>query len=338
MKLTQKQKQIVLPVLSLALSGFFLVPSATSQEVRCDPTKVMTADACAKCHTNEVRTWKQTPHHQTFQTLSRNPKAKEICSKLGLRSVKRSDVCIKCHFTLKTVNNKLKPVSGVSCESCHGASKDWVGIHADYGGPTATRESESPEHRIERLAKASQHGMRNTRNLYAIASSCLNCHTVPDEKLVNVGGHKAGTEAFELVSWSQGKVRHNYLRNDGETNTPSSPERLRKMFVIGVIADLEFSTRATANATSQSEFGLSVARRAARQATRLYEIQQKINDANVQSALEAFAAAELKINNSEDLTLIANQIRNAGENFADQADGSALTAIDDMLPDPENYK
>ncbi len=309
-----------------------------AQNVKCDPTKVMTYKACAKCHANEISVWRQTPHFRTFEELGRRPEAKQICSNLGLRSVKRSDVCIDCHFTVQETGGKAKPVSGISCESCHGASEDWLTAHNDYGGPTETAETESPEHAIERLATATEYGMRNTRNLYAIASSCLNCHTVPNEELVNVGGHTAGTEDFELVSWSQGKVRHNFLRTDGQSNARSDSNRLRVMYVVGLIADLEHSTRATANATTKSTYGTKVANRAARTAVKLYEVQQKIQSPDVQAALEAFAGAELKINNYDALTSIADQIQSAGEQFSDSVDGSQLEAVDAMLPDPSQYK
>ena len=308
-----------------------------SQEVRCNPDKVMTANECAKCHLNEVKVWKQTPHFQTFEQLSRNPEAKAICSKLGLRSVKRSDTCIKCHFTMKNNDGKLKAISGVSCESCHGASKDWIQVHNDYG-PTGNKDSETPAHAQQRLETATSMGMRNTRNLYAIASSCLNCHTVPDEKLVNVGGHKAGTDEFELVAYSQGRVRHNFLRTSGTLNAPSSPERLRVMYVIGLIADLEYSTRATAAATEKSTFGLKVANRAARTAVKLYELSKQISDPNVQTVLQTFASAELKTNNQSELLSVADQIRAAGEKFAREADGKRLSAVDSLLPSPETYK
>ena len=78
-----------------------LFSQADGQPPQCDPSKVNTAETCAKCHSNEVHTWKQTPHFQTFEQLSRKPEAKQICSKLGLKSVKRSDVCIDCHFTTR---------------------------------------------------------------------------------------------------------------------------------------------------------------------------------------------------------------------------------------------
>jgi ribosomal protein L40E len=326
--------------LAMICVGFLTIGfsvNLSAQEVRCDPNKVMTAENCAKCHTNEVAVWKQTPHSQTFEQLSRDPAAKAICKNLGLRSVKRSDVCIKCHFTTKNVNGRIKAVSGVSCESCHGAAQDWIGTHNDYGGPSATKETETDAHAIERYQTSASLGMRNTRDLYAIASSCFNCHTVPDESLVNVGGHNAGSQDFELVRWSQGKVRHNFLRGDG-VNRGASQERLRLMLVVGLIADLEYSTRATAAATSKSNYGVTVAQRAAKVAVRLFEVQQKIDDANVQMALDAFSGAELRTNNQASLEAIAAQIRNAGRMFATENDGSALAAVDSLLPPPSEYK
>ena len=309
-----------------------------AQSIQCDPTKVMTAEACAKCHANEVAVWKQTPHFRTFQELSRRPKAKEICKNMGLRSVKRSEVCTKCHFTLKDKSGKPKPVSGISCESCHGASKDWLTRHNDYGGPTATKDSETPSHREQRLDDCLALGMNNTRDLYSIAMNCFNCHTVPNEKLVNVGGHVAGTADFELVAWSQGMLRHNFLRGDNVKNVESKPERLRVMYVVGLIADLEYSTRATAEATAKSRFGLSVAQRAADKAMKLYEVQQQINNPEVAEILKIFAPAQLKINNAQQLIAIANQIQKLGRQFAKQADGSRLSAVDAWLPSPDNYK
>ena len=308
------------------------------QGVQCDPSKVMSAETCAACHANEVGVWKKTPHFRTYEELSRRPRAKEICGKMGLRSVKREDVCIQCHFTLKEKNGRPKPISGISCESCHGPSKDWMTKHNDYGGPTATKESETEAHKAQRLAECEQLGMRNTRDFYSIASSCFNCHTVPNEQLVNVGGHKAGTSEFELVTYSQGMIRHNFLRGNNQKNVESTPEKLRLMYLVGLIADLEYSTRATAKATSKTKYGLTVANRAAEKAVKLFELQQKLNHQDLEEVLKAFAPAELRVNNESQLTDIANQIRVIGKRFAKTNDGSRLAAVDDYLPDPANYK
>ena len=329
-------KKIICITAGMALAC--LATNLHGQLNRCDPTKVMTAESCARCHGQAVATWRTTPHSQTFEKLHRNPRAKEIVGKLGLRgSIKRNDVCIGCHYTVQKQGGRLRAVSGISCESCHGAAKDWINVHSDYGGPTATKASETEAHRAQRVAKAIENGMRNPRNLYALAQSCLTCHTVPNEKLVNVGSHKAGSD-FELVAWSQGSIRHNFLRTGGKSNAKSSQERLRVMFVVGQMADLELSTRATAKATSKSTFGVTAAQRAAKVATRLYEIQQKIKNADLQKALEAFAQAELRVGNGKQLNQIADEIQKWGNRFATQTDGAKLEAIDQLLPSPESYK
>jgi hypothetical protein len=211
-------------------------------------------------------------------------------------------------------------------------------VHSNYGGPTANRQTESEAHQRERLMQSIAQGMRNPRNVYSIARSCLQCHTVPNEKLVNVGGHTAGSKDFELVRWSQGMVRHNFLRSANAVNAPSPPNRLRVMFVCGLIADLEFSTRAVSQATEKSTYGLAVASRAASVALRLYEIQQSLRDPHVQTVLEAFAQAQLKINNREQLTAIADRIAEAGLQLGETADGASWTSLDALLPPPSQYK
>lgn len=320
--------------------GFWLGAAGlvAAQQSGCDPARVMTSATCAKCHLQEVNTWQQTPHHQTFDTLSRDPAARAICEKLGLRSVKRSDQCIRCHFTVQQSGDRTRPVSGVSCESCHGAARDWLEIHSDFGGPQVTAADESPEHARQRRQQAAEQGMRNTSNLYAIASSCLGCHTVPQENLVNRGGHVAGSADFELVAWSQGSIRHNFLRGQPGAQAKPDPQRLRLMYVVGLLADLEHSTRATAAATEKAEFGLTAARRAADVALRLYQIQQRIDDPHLQRALEVFATAELKINRQQSLTTIADEIRQAGLALAAESDPSGWQVLDAELPPPSRYR
>ncbi len=314
-----------------------LLQSLTAQNFQCDPSKVLTTETCVRCHGNEVAQWKKTPHFTTFETLARNPRAAEITSKLGLTSVKRNDLCIACHFTVQTVDGKARPIAGVSCESCHGASREWLNVHNNFGGPLATRESETTEHRQQRLASSVELGMRNTTNVYRIAQSCFGCHTVPNEKLVNVGGHNVATADFELVAWSQGVVRHNFMH--GSSNkTPEKKEKLRVLFVAGMIADLEFSTRATAEATNKDAYGLAVADRAAKVSLRLFELQKELNDSNLQRALEAFAVAELKTNNRAQLFQIAEAIERAGLAFVAEQDGAELSSVDRLLPDPAQYK
>jgi hypothetical protein len=306
--------------------------------VRCDPTKVIGSDTCVKCHQQELESWKQTPHFHTFETLHRKEAAKDIAARLGLRSVKRNDECTQCHFTTQTVDGRDRVVAGVSCESCHGAAKDWVDLHADYGGPNVAKSQETEEHRRQRMEQSIAAGMNNPVNLYLVARQCLACHTSPHEKLVNVGGHPASSGEFDLVAWSQGMVRHNFLRTGGTTNAPSDQNRLRVMHVVGVMADLEASLRATAAASEKAAFGVTAAQRAARKKRRLYQISQLIDNQHVREAVDAALAVRLKLNNRDALVAAADAVGRAAQEFAATADGATLGAIDSLLPAPAQYK
>ncbi len=299
--------------------------------------KVVGSETCIKCHGQEYQVWKQTPHCQTFETLHKNPEAQAICDRMNVRSIKRGDLCIKCHYTEQIVGSRSKAVSGVSCESCHGAARDWIAIHNDYGGPTVTKEQESVEHRVQRVQDSIRHGMRNPANLYLIARSCYNCHTVPNEKLVNVGGHQAGSLDFNLVSWSQGMVRHNFLRGHG-VNVPSDKLRRRVMYLVGLMTDLEFSLRATAQATEVAAFGRTNARRAFDLRKQLALIQEQINHEELNVILQQAYAIRLKSNNAATLTAAADVISQSIYLFAESEDGSRLAELDDLLPVESDYK
>ena len=303
-----------------------------------EPSLVLGNEACVKCHTAEVQVWKKTPHASTFEQLHRKPEAKTIASKLGLNSIKNSGRCVACHYTQQqTADATTRVISGVSCESCHGAAKNWMAIHHDFGGEDFTRLDESPTHRVQRIAASVKAGMRNPKNLYSMAQSCLRCHTTADEELVNVGGHPAGSLDFEFVSWSQGLVRHNFLNSDGKINELSSPERLRTMFVAGMIAELEASLRATALATEKATYGITSAQRAARAGARLASIQQKVDSPEVAKIVEIFKSIQLKLNNESQLTNAANQIAELGYKFAETTE-TDLSPLDRFIPGRDLYK
>ncbi len=310
----------------------------TEVAIRCDPAQVQGAESCAKCHEHEAAQWKTTPHFTTLELLHRQPEAKEIAKRLGLRSVKRNQTCVQCHYTQQQVEDRVRVVAGVSCESCHGAAQNWIKVHNDYGGPNVTKEIESTEHRQQRLAASIAAGMNNPANLYLVARQCLSCHTTPNEELVNVGGHAAGSKDFEFVAWSQGMVRHNFLRTGGTANGVSTPEQLRVMFVVGVLADLEASLRATAQATTKAPFGIASSQRAAAKKRQLAEIDSLVDNPHVHQALQVAVAAPLKLNNREVLLDAADKIGESANKFAVEADGSSLAVIDSLLPSPEEYR
>ena len=316
------------------------IPVAPPAALACDPAKVMGVESCVKCHASEVRTWQMTPHSKTFDELHRRPEAKQIASKLGLRSIKNDGRCVKCHYTQQSSGAGDQPhvIAGVSCESCHGAAKDWLTLHNDYGGPGITKLAESPAHRQQRLSASVAGGMRNPVNVFSVAQSCLRCHTTGDEELVNVGGHSAGTLEFEFVSWSQGMIRHNFLQTDGASNTVSPPERLRVMFVAGMIAELEASMRATAGATQKAAYGITSAQRTARAGARLQSVAAKVQDDRLNKIVAIFEVVTLKLNNQAQLTRGAEMVSALGHSFAADNDGSSLTALDPFIPARDRWK
>jgi Cytochrome c554 and c-prime len=347
MQLTKTTRKLLIPgliVLSLAIgTGANSIdqltkdPRNVSWDLNVDEHKVVGAEACQKCHVSEMNAWKQTPHFETFLTLHRKKEAQAIAGKLGITNFKNDSNCIQCHFTMQQKPSGMEAIAGVSCESCHGAAKDWVNVHQDYG-PGASRLTESPEHRFKRLGDSINAGMRNPINVYLVAQSCYRCHTVPDEKLVNVGGHSAGSLDFELVSWSQGLVRHNFIRTDGKENLPSSPERLRLMFVAGMIADLEFSLRSTAVATEKADFGITSAKRAARAADRLKSAQSKLQLPILDEILSVYSGVTLRLKNHDPLVQAADQINQLGIKFAATVSGEPLLAIDAFIPPSNKWK
>ncbi len=313
-------------------------PRDSEVKVNLDPHQVLGVASCEKCHAAEISVWKQTPHSETFLTLHRKPEAQQIAHKMGIESFKENSACMKCHYTVKKHVAGLEAVAGVSCESCHGAAQGWINVHNDYGGAGVTKDAESDEHRIDRLRASINGGMRNPVNVYMVAQSCYRCHTVPDERLVNVGGHKVGSMDFELVSWSQGMVRHNFLRSNGNTNEVSSPERLRQLFMAGMIADLEFSLRATAAATEKATFGINSAQRASRAAKRLQAAQAKLKQPLLEEIQTVFSGIKLRLNNSAELTEAADRIATLGVRFAATVKGEELAAMDAFIPPADRWK
>ena len=162
--------------------------------------------------------------------------------------------------------------------------------------------------------------------------------TTADEQLVNVGGHSVGSLEFEFVSWSQGTVRHNFVRTDGKSNEVSSPERLRVMFVAGMVAELEASMRATAVATEKATYGVTVAQRAARAGKRLKSVTAKVSDPRLSEIVAVFDSITLKLNNTAELTRAADEIAALGYQFAERADGSQFAVLDSFVPPSDRWK
>ena len=179
--------------------------------------------------------------------------------------------------------------------------------------------------------------MNNPVNLYLIGRNCYNRHIVPNERLVKFGGQPAGS-MFELVSWSQGMVRHNFVSPNGKYNAKSPPERLRVMFVVGLMADIEFSLRSVSKSTERAEFAFRIAKRVDVARNRLKLINSKISHPLVTEVIEAAYQAKLRLENQTNLAAAADRIGELARQFAETVDGSTLVSIDALMPPEKVYK
>ncbi len=318
----------------LYLCGFLMIFGfAADGAVASDPAKTVGPNACAECHKQETEAWKLTHHFKTFRELPRNPKANEIAKKTGVRRIKSEGLCLNCHFTVQQKNNKEEPVAGISCESCHSAGQDWIKVHSGFSGKTEKTETKAEAEARWKLADSK--GMIRPRYLYKLAKNCYGCHVVPQEKLVNIGGHKAGS-AFELVSWSQGEVRHNTWYSKGKENVPASAARKRMLYLVGLGVELETALRAVGKATVRRTYAFEMAKRADLARNQLAAAAKAAaNVPELTTIVKLGYSAGLKLNNDRALTAAADAISKQVESLTEKYDGSTLAAIDPLIPGPD---
>ena len=317
---------------ALAVALFMLVAPAAAT----DPNLVVGPNACAECHKKEALVWQQTHHFLTFRALPESKDAKVIASKMGVRRLKADSLCLGCHFTVQEENGQPKAISGISCESCHSAGKDYIKVHSGFSGKKEGQET--PDEIAARWKKSEEAGLIRPKMTYQLAKNCFTCHLVPIEKLVNEGGHTAGSD-FELVSWSQGEVRHNLWYNKGVTNRTDSIERLRMLFIVGRITETEMSLRGVAKATVKADYALKMATRADRARKVMAILAKLLPEApELKQIADEAGAAQLKLNNEAELTDAAGKISVLALKFSSGYDGSSFGAIDKYIPKPDKYK
>ncbi|MEM7353848.1 MAG: multiheme c-type cytochrome [Acidobacteriota bacterium] len=299
-----------------------------------DPTKIATAEACGECHVSEYEVWKRTPHAVGFKSLHRGEVAEAITQRMGFRLMKRDSPCLTCHYTPTVQGEQLRAVSGVSCENCHGAGQDWIDLHNDYGGKGIDHTTETPEHREQRIAASLAAGMRRPTDLYDVATSCYGCHTVPDERLVNVGKHSIGSPSFELVAWSE-KIRHNFLDSfrdgDGTANAERSPERKRMMYLAGRALELEHALRGVAAATERGVYLKAMQRRVRDALTEVRGIAAAGALTEMDEAVAIIRSVDLKLGNREALLQAADRLGQATKQMLAGRDGTQLASLDPLV-------
>jgi len=309
---------------------------AAEGAVATDPAKTVGPNACAECHKQEAQAWKGTHHFKTFREMPRNTEANEIAEKMGVRRIKSESLCLNCHFTVQQKNNKEETVSGISCESCHGAGQDWIKVHSGFSGKKEQTETKAEEEARWKLADSK--GMIRPRSLYQLAKNCYGCHVVPQEDLVNKGGHRAGS-AFELVSWSQGEVRHNTWYSKGKDNVPASAARKRMLYLVGLGVELETALRAVGKATVRKPYAFEMAKRADRARKQLAAAAKAApNVPEIAKMVEFAYSAGLKLNNERFLTAAADGVSKLLASITEKYDGSTMAGLDSLIPGPDKFK
>jgi hypothetical protein len=333
---------------SLILSSIFLLSwaaQAQTPKTHYDPGNIIGAGECGRCHTIEHLGWNKSQHYKTFKDLPSSPNAEEIADKLDIFDITEEAACLQCHFTLKQEGSNPKAISGISCELCHGAGKEWVNIHNDLGEYKDNKEAEPPEHKLARLEKSYAAGMQPLTGFYDFVSSCFKCHTVPNEELVNKGGHKAGSE-FEFIAWSQGEVRHNFLKSEVE-NAVRPREHLQLMYVVGRALDLEYGLRGLANATSDGVYAKAMVARVQNARNHLVDIivaDPSIDKARVDipelKALVDVVPTEFMFNNKEEYTKLADHVQMTSKTLIEKLQDikGELVKLDRLIPLSNKWK
>jgi hypothetical protein len=313
------------------LFGFAADSSAAS-----DQSKVLGPNACGECHKQETEAWKGSHHFKTFRDMPRKKEANEIAERMGIARIRSESLCLNCHYTVQEKENKKQPVAGISCESCHSGGEDWIKVHSQFSGKTEKTETKAEKEARWKLADSK--GMIRPSSLYRLTKNCYSCHVVPQEELVNKGGHTAGS-AFEMVSWSQGEVLHNTWHSKGKENVPANAARKRMLYLIGLGVELETALRAVGKATVRRTYAFAMARRADRARKQLQVAAKALpNIPEIAKLVEFSYSAGLKLNNDRLLTAAADGVSKTLANISEKYDGSTMAGLDSLIPGPDKLK
>ena len=309
---------------------------AVDGAIASDPAKIVGPNACAECHTKEAESWKASHHFTTFREMPRHKEADGIAKKMGVQRIRSEGLCLGCHFTVQKKDGSSQPIAGISCESCHGAGADWIKVHSGFSGKTEKTEAKSEKE--ARLKLADFKGMIRPSSIYQLAKNCYGCHVAPQEDLVNKGGHAAGS-AFDLVTWSQGEVRHSTWHSKGKENVPASMKRKRLLYLVGLGVELETGLRAIGSATTRNVYAFEMAKRVDRARKQLAAAAKAAPQVPEIARMVQFGfSAGLMLNNKQALTNAAEGVSKAIVLILEKYDGSTLAGLDSLIPGPDKNK
>jgi hypothetical protein len=129
-------------------------------------------------HQNQYLVWSTRDFHfqRPYATLT-TARSKQISAALQIKDATTAEQCAACHAPMRAVAETLRGESlriseGVSCETCHGPAENWLRSHtrADF------------THGDRTFA-----GMRDLKNLYVRANTCVACHQNVSPPLMDAG-------------------------------------------------------------------------------------------------------------------------------------------------------
>ncbi len=141
---------------------------------------------------NEYSTWVTEDRHARAYTVLTGSLGRQMSAILKIGPAEKAQRCLVCHAISEPDAHKARAFDiseGVSCESCHGPSSEWIGPHIQ---PTAKHAD------MVRL------GLIDNKNLTVRSEECLRCHLgAPglsvDHELIAAGHPDL---AFELDSFT----------------------------------------------------------------------------------------------------------------------------------------
>jgi hypothetical protein len=195
------------------LSSFVFIWTSLASEAEPNHPKYMGTGSCSSsnCHgsvnaltssqvlQNEYHTWLKLDKHSKAYAALLNEDSQKIASHLGIAQAEKEPLCLKCHSTyvpsLEEQGPKYQLEDGVSCESCHNASEQWLKSHS-VAGTTHEQNLEN--------------GLANIAPLDKRATMCLSCHFGNEDKTVNHNLYGAGHPrlSFELDTFGVLQPKH----------------------------------------------------------------------------------------------------------------------------------
>ena len=136
-------------------------------------------------------------HRRSGATLTM-ARSVQIGAAAGIRDVADDARCTVCHapFAGVPTAQRIGPLDrgdGVSCETCHGPAEPWIRAH--------TRTAKDGYTHSDKVAA----GLRDLRNPYVRANTCVACHENVDRELLKAGHPEL---IFELDGQTAAEPRH----------------------------------------------------------------------------------------------------------------------------------